>query len=279
LLIDRSHKSWFLATFVLFVGAILLYALVAWLTPGPLTGGSLVGMWYGLAGFGLMLFAGALSLLRRVPSWWWLGSRKAWLKGHIWLGLLSAVLIFCHSGFRWGGVLEQVLLLLVAVVLVSGVAGLLLQQIVPHLILVRLPREAPYEQIPYLCSVLCANADEVMAAVENDQTLNENTKSVLRTFHAQEMRPFLGSPFRSSARLANPLRIQTVFADLRALPGLTEAVKGYLGQLEAWCDERRQLGDQERWHYLLHGWLLAHVPLSVLLLVLGLVHAFFSLYY
>jgi hypothetical protein len=279
LLIDRSHKKWFLVTLVLSAGAVLLYAVVASLTPGPLTGGSLVGMGYGLAGFALMLFAGALSLLRRVPSWWWLGSRKAWLRGHIWLGLLSGVLLLCHSGFRWGGLLETILLLLLAVVLVSGGAGLLLQQIVPHLIAIRLPREAPYEQIPYLCSVLRANAGEVMAAVEKDTGLNDNTRGVLRTFHTDEMRPFLGSRFRPSARLANPLRAQAVFAELRALPGLTEAVKEQLGQLEAWCDERRQLGEQERWHHLLHGWLLIHVPLSVLLLVLGLAHAFASLYY
>jgi hypothetical protein len=279
LLIDRSHKNWLLATLVLAAGAVLFYAAVAYRTPGPLTGGSLVGMWYGLAGFGLMLFAGALSLLRKVPSWWWLGSRKAWLKGHIWLGLLSGVLILCHSGFRWGGLLETVLMVLVGLVLVSGVAGLLLQQVVPHLIATRLPREAPYEQIPYLCTVLRSHADELMATIEGDAALNENTRAVLRIFHADEMRPFLGSPFRAAARLANPLRAQTVFTDLRALPGLTEAVKGHIGQLEAWCDERRQLGEQERWHHLLHGWLLAHVPLSVLLLVLGLVHAFFSLYY
>jgi hypothetical protein len=119
----------------------------------------------------------------------------------------------------------------------------------------------------------------VMASIESDAALNENTKAMLRAFHRDEMRSFLAGPYLNAARLANPLRTQTVFADLRTLPGLTEAVKGHLGQLEAWCDERRQLGEQERWHHLLHGWLLAHVPLSVLLLVLGLVHAFFSLYY
>ncbi len=55
-------------------------------TPGGLTGGSLVGLWYGIIGSALMIYAGLLSLLRRVPSWWWIGSRKVWLRGHIWLG-------------------------------------------------------------------------------------------------------------------------------------------------------------------------------------------------
>ena len=201
MLIDSGHRKWFAATTVLALAALGVYAWVSWSTPGGLTGGSLVGMWYGLAGFGLMLFAGSLSLLRRVPSWWWLGSRKAWLKGHIWLGLLSGVLILCHSGFRWGGLLETVLMVLVGLVLLSGVAGLLLQQVVPHLIATRLPREAPYEQIPYLCTVLRSHADERMTTIEADAALNENTRAVLRTFHADEMRPFLGSPFRPAARL------------------------------------------------------------------------------
>ena len=49
--------------------------------------------------------------------------------------------------------------------------------------------------------------------------------------------------------------------------------------LEAYCDERRQWGEQERFQFLLHSWLLFHVPLSVLLLVLGAAHVFASLYY
>jgi hypothetical protein len=56
-------------------------------------------------------------------------------------------------------------------------------------------------------------------------------------------------------------------------------VKEQLGQLETFCDERRQLGEQERLHRWLHSWLLVHIPLSVVLLVLGLAHAVLSLYY
>src|SRR5205085_7474296 len=89
LLIDSGHKRWFFITFAL---GFALTALYVWLdrrTPGGLTGGSRVGLCYGILGSALMVFAGLLSGLRRVPSWWWIGSRTAWLKGHIWLGLLS----------------------------------------------------------------------------------------------------------------------------------------------------------------------------------------------
>jgi hypothetical protein len=69
-----------------------------------------------------------------------------------------------------------------------------------------------------------------------------------------------------------------MFDRVRAVPGMS-SVKEELGRLEAYCDERRQLGEQERLHRWLHVWLLVHVPLSVVLLVFGLAHAVLSLYY
>ena len=70
-------------------------------------------MAYGLAGSALMAFAGGLSLLRRVPSWWWVGARQTWLRGHVWLGLLSGPLLLCHSAGRLGGPLELALMAVV----------------------------------------------------------------------------------------------------------------------------------------------------------------------
>jgi hypothetical protein len=278
LLIDSGHRKWFAATAVLALAAVGLYAWVSWATPGSLTGGSLVGMWYGLAGAALMVYAGLLSLLRRVPSWWWVGSRKLWLKGHIWLGLLSGVLILCHSGFRWGGPLERVLWVVVVLTLATGVAGLLLQQVLPHLLTTRIAAEAPYEQIPHLCAVLRRKADALVDRVKADAKLSEEQKARLDEFYTGEVRPFLAPRFARSSPLAHPLQAETVFSRARAAPGMP-AVKETLAELAAFCEERRQLGEQERLHLWLHGWLLAHVPLSVILLVLGLAHAVMSLYY
>ena len=44
-----------------------------------------------------MIYAGLLSAHRLFPAWWWLGMRKTWLRGHLWLGSLSVVLIACHA--------------------------------------------------------------------------------------------------------------------------------------------------------------------------------------
>src|ERR1700722_5235400 len=118
LLIDSTHTRWIIVTAGLAVGAVGLHWLLGRNTPGGLGGRTSVGLWYGIAGSALMLFAGALSAHRRLsairwlPIRRWIGPRQSWLRGHIWLGLLSAVVILCHSNYYLGGPLEIALWIL-----------------------------------------------------------------------------------------------------------------------------------------------------------------------
>lgn len=278
LLIDRTHKKWFWATLALTVLSVGLYLWAYRRTPGGLTGGDVVGMLYGIAGSALMVFAGSLSFLRRVPSWWWLGMRQTWLRGHIWLGLLGGVLILCHSGGRFGGTLEQALMAVVLLTLATGVLGLVLQQFLPRLLTLRVPLEAPYDQIPRLCESMRQDADELVNNARADAKLDREVVARLDEFYKGEVRPFLSARYDRSSPLAHPLRAEAVFDRVRSLPGLA-AVGPQLERLWIRCTERRQMGEQERLYHLLHGWLLVHVPLSVGLLVLGAAHVVLSLYY
>jgi hypothetical protein len=49
--------------------------------------------------------------------------------------------------------------------------------------------------------------------------------------------------------------------------------------LESYCDQRRQFNRQRRLHRLLHGWLLIHLPLSIVLIVLMFIHVYTALKY
>ncbi len=118
MLLDSTPRKWFLATTAIAAGAVALHAVLTRNTPGGPTGGSTVGLWYGVAGSALMVYAGLLAVLRKVPSWWWIGSRQTWMRGHIWLGLL----ILCHSGYRWGGPLEIALWVVLIAILLTGTA-------------------------------------------------------------------------------------------------------------------------------------------------------------
>jgi hypothetical protein len=284
LLIDSRQKSWFLATVALGLLAGLVYAWFDYSTPGGFTGGSVIGMWYGIIGSGLMVYAGLLSTLRKVPSLWWLGSRKVWLKGHIWLGLLSELIILFHSGFHWGGPLERVLWVVLTLTIATGILGLILQQFLPTMITRRIACEVPYEQIPHLCSLIRRKADALIDNlcgpfdVKQQDGGADSPRDQLRRLFEDEVRPFLCEPYLRRSPLVTPGVLEGEFAAVSAL-SWTSDVEGPLQSLRMLCEERRLLGEQERLHHLLHGWLMVHIPLSVALLVLGLAHAVLSMYY
>jgi hypothetical protein len=289
-LIDATHKRWFYWTAGLAVASVGLYvALGGWTTAGGLPGGSTVGLWYGIAGSALMVYAGLLAAHRKVPGWSWIGARQTWLRGHIWLGLLSVVLIVCHSGGRLGGLVEQILWAILGLTILSGVFGLMLQQFIPRILTLRVPSEAPYEQLPHICAVMRHKGDAIVTAVlAADVEVSQATmrgshvgfqaRNQFKDFYLKEVRPFLGEPGQRGGVLANPLKVQATLARLRSLPGLA-SVKDKVTELETLCEEYRQLAVQQRLHHWLHVWLLVHIPLSILLLVFGVVHIVTSLYY
>jgi hypothetical protein len=291
-LIDSTHRSWLLATTLLGSAAYVLYRVLNAGRPEPLTGGSFVGLWYGVVGTSLMLYAGLLAAHRKAPVRRWVGPRQVWMRGHLWLGLLSVVFILCHSGFSWGGTLERALWAVLLGVVVTGVAGVIVQQVVPRLLTSRVSCEAPYEQIPHLCEMMRREADLLVDTVcgphdpsphnvENTLAAAQyatNARAQLRDFYEQAVRPFLAGRVPRGSPLRNPVQVEARFSKLRRLPGMEE-IDAEVARLARFCEERRLLLEQERLHFLLHAWLLAHVPLSIALLVLTVVHIMAALYY
>jgi hypothetical protein len=312
-LIDASHKRLVLHTVAATVVLIAVYGVSHSSSPEGMTGRSTLGIWYGLIGFAFVVIAGLLALLKKAPAWWWIGRRREWLKAHIWLGLLSVVVLLCHSGFRLGGLVEQLLWLAFGLTVGTGLLGVLLQQFVPRMMTARFSWEAPYDQIPQVVMRLQQEADQILDQVWQDQITGASlasqdsrvdvaagsrpaggspstnrigpssqtglgAKEQLQEFYDRQVRPFLSQSFQRGALLANPLRAEAAFAALRALPGLAQ-VKHLLTDLEQLCEERRQLAEQERLHHLLHAWLLVHVPASVALLALGVAHAVAAVYF
>src|SRR5262245_58001949 len=163
MLIDSSHRRWIAVSLAILLVAVALYVpYVRAALNGP-SGGSLPGLVYGIVGFAFMIFAGLLGARRKVPTWR-IGRGTAWMRAHIWLGLLSLPLILLHGGFRLGGLLTTVLMILFAAVWVSGIVGLLLQQTLPRLMLTRVPLETVYEQIDAIVLQLLAESDELVIA-------------------------------------------------------------------------------------------------------------------
>jgi hypothetical protein len=283
LLIDSKHRSWAVAVAVAAVVCVGVRWGLARHSSEPLTGGTRAGLVFGLLGSLLMILAGALSAHRRLagvrwlPMRRWIGKRQTWLRGHIWLGLLSVVVILCHSGWNLGGPLEIALWIVLAVTILSGVVGLGFQIVLPRTITNRVSDEGPYEQIPHLCDGMRREADGLIEEALARPGLAAPVKEELKALY-ERVRPFFQTRYDRNLALADPIRAEGLFGRFRQVPG-AEVVAADVSRLRALCDERRQLGEQERLHGWLHFWLLLHVPITVALLVLGVVHAVTAVYW
>lgn len=309
MLIDKSHQKWLVATTLLLIGAYVAYVMYVRNSyanggTGP-HGATWPGLAFGIAGFVLMLFCGLLGVRRKVRVWR-LGRATTWLKAHIWLGLLAFPIILFHSAMSLGNMLTLWLMILFIIVEISGIVGVILQNLVPRSMLEMCKAETTFEQIPYVIGVLNQEAVKIVSSVcgpleepkpeeelpgsdvrsqiksdgrvqgkEVKHAKGKPTGPVegagpLKNFYLDEIKPFLERKYLKTSSLATPQRSDAVFAHTQTL--LPATLHGPLSDLKSVCEERRQIALQERLHLWLHLWEYFHIPLSYLLLVLSLYH-------
>jgi hypothetical protein len=292
--IDRTHKKWLAASLVILGVSSAVYVFYSTRSPAGPSGGSAVGLTFGIAGSAFMVFAGLLAARKKLPVWR-LGRAQSWMRGHLWLGLLSLPMILFHGGFRFGGPLTSVLMILLIIVVASGLFGAALQHYMTNVMTAEVQKETIFEQIDHVRAGMLADADALISSTTGSgdtagakraarppiavQTvpLPQEAAAALSSFYVRKMRPFLQNDGRARHPLADAGGARAIFVELRTLlPAEThDAVKS----LENICEEERQLRRQTRLHHWLHGWLMLHIPLSFALLLLGCVHAFMALRY
>jgi len=314
--IDKTQRGWAIASLITLAAFTAVYAAYATNAPSGPRGGSALGLTFGVIGFGFMIFAALLGARKRVPTWR-IGRAQAWMRGHLWLGLLSLPVILFHGGFHFGGTLTSVLMWLLIITVVSGVFGASLQHYVPRLMTNDVKLETIYDEIGNVQKLMREEADRgveaicgplglakgekedgqraggfsaaramavtssgsavAVAAAAETAVLTEEECAPLRQFYLREMRPFLEQPKHRGSRLGDADKARGAFSGLQTL--LPPSAQATVQDLEDICDEARQLVRQERLHRLLHGWLLVHIPISLALILLGAVHAVMALRY
>jgi hypothetical protein len=309
--IDETHRRWAVWTCILLALAAIAYIPYAWLSPRGASGGSVAGLIYGIIGYGMMVFAALLGIRKKFPIWR-IGRAQTWMRGHLWLGLLSYPIILLHGAFHFGGPLTLTMMWIFTVVIVSGLVGAALQHYMPRLMTERVPFETIYDQIDRVRTQLLKEADELLASVAKSanqyglvvpsltgildiralgdlRTAAATTTTTtlirvenqaiteLRNVYEKTVKPYLSVRGAHGHVLADRRNSKAVFAQLRTVSPST--VHQMVDDLENICEEKRDLDRQSRMHKLLHGWLLVHVPLSVALIVLGAIHAVMALRY
>ena len=181
MLLDRTHQKWAVVSAIIMAVSTVSYLIYAEVSPRGATGGSMMGLIYGVVGTAMMIFAGLLAGKRQVP-FWRIGTAQFWLRGHLWLGTLSFPMIMFHAGFGLGGVLEMVLWAFFLIVVLSGFFGLAMQNFLPKLMASSIPRETFAIQVPYIrkrnrvlsdrlvskyCGRISMNADPLSGQLES----------------------------------------------------------------------------------------------------------------
>ena len=309
-LIDRTHTKWIIASLLIVGVAALLFVVDAAREVQRPRGGTVIGILFGAVAFALILFASLLGLRKRFPSWQ-LGRGQTWMRAHLWLSPLALPLILFHSGGHFGGVLTTVLIILLVAVVASGITGAILQHLLPRKMTREVPLETIYEQIEAIRARMIEEADQIVASVcgplnvsADDSgkapgaTLNlraggataelqaaeepvqvlavkPGEGEMLQRVYLHDLRPFLKNPSRRHPTLGDREKAAGTFKGLRTL--LPRVARPAINELEAICEEERQLAQQMRLQGWLQGWLLVHVPLALALLLLGAAHAVISL--
>ena len=330
MLLDRKHftplhRKW-LAAVILIAGGCALWFAAAWWLGGRLPGHEPPpGLTFGIAGGLICLFE--FALLIRKTSWFrtrrtlWglaLGNAQTWMAAHIWLGLLAVPLVAMHAGGRFGGTLSWLLAWVFIVVIISGVFGLVMQNILPRLMTDAVPDETIYSQIDAVGRQFAADAvrlarlyggagpeDAWRELEESSSAFGSGGKVVtgaprrVGTIVVRSQHPAVDLP-----RGADSPELHRSLADVVPFLSTGKSPTGKLGsaqqtewyfddlrrrvrpearpavdQIEALCQRRRQLQVQSRILFWLHGWLAIHLPLSVALIWLLAAHVIGAIVY
>ena len=234
-----------------------------------------LGPWSPKRGLGLvfgilaaLLFVFEMLYPGRRPRARPLGTAKAWLQAHVYLGAIALLGVLIHSdfGLPHGG-MGWSLLLLSAWTTGTGLAGVWLQKWIPASLSDGLRVEALYERIPALTGQLTEEADRLVEEASSD---------ALARFYRTEVRKrlavvapswdYLFDVRRGRDRALEPFRRMTRF--------VAEQERGAVEDLEQIYIEKLELDAQYSLQGILRRWLILHAPPAGLLMGLLAIHVF-----
>jgi hypothetical protein len=246
---------------------ILVWLVAIWLWPfSPKRG---FGLAFGI--FAALAFIFEMLYPSRRPRARPLGTARAWIQAHVYLGGLAMLAVWMHAGGLPHGGFGWWLFLLALWATLSGLLGVWAQKTLPLALAEGLRVEALYERIPALVEQLVAEADALVA----------DASDVLDRFYQQEMRPNL-STLKPSWSYVFDVRSgrERALEPFRQIGGYVgEEEKAKVDDLMSLYTEKIELDAQWSVQRVLRLWLWIHVPPAALLMGLLVIHVFTWLWY
>jgi hypothetical protein len=255
-LLTYASGRWFWISCVSAVGLLLHYSNYRSRTVAY--GGSIEGLLYGVVGTALIGVLMYLGIRRRSYSSH-AGTLQGWVSAHVYLGLLTLLVIPLHAGFRFGWDVHTLAFVLLVIVVLSGAAGVLLYQITPSR-LTRLEARQQADKIdPELARLL---ADMRALVKDKSDVLVRIYKAELAA--SQRRAPSGWSLIRGQTRDLLAERSADLAAKAAAVPLEEQAAFQVLSQLLL---KKAQLElnllQQMQLRNALKAWLYVHVPVSI----------------
>lgn len=237
-------------------------------------GGSTWGLAYGFTGLFLILLLAFFGIRKRAYRSTF-GTLEQWLQSHIYLGILVLVVLLFHTGGRFNDRVAVAALILLAIVVLSGIAGAVLYTTVPRLLTEvesNLTADEISEQLNGLGRAMARLASGRSAPFQKiyDEAIRRSTPGFL-----------VGWRLLLAGRRRDRSRENADWSRLLALVPKSEQE-----ELRQMLVLSRQRGElllrliyQQRYKNVLEAWLYVHVPVTIALLVVTAVHVVAVFYY
>ena len=246
-----------------------------WARSDYLHGGSPAGLVYGILALGLtvlLLLFGVRKRAYRSRA----GKLETWLHSHVWLGLLTLVLVVFHTGLRFRDGLAVAAFAVMAAVVASGIVGVMLYSVVPRLL-----TDVGSNPPPEASSAELAKLDRAMARLASGRS------AAFRRVHTRLRKESLPGAlagwrllfgrkrFLGTSELAAPLK--RLVAEVG--PEEEEPLRQLLVLSRQSKELHQRLAHQQYYRNWLDIWLWVHLPLSLALIVLVAAHVIAASYY
>jgi len=240
------------------------------------SGSTAWGLVYGWMGLGAILVLMFLGIRKR---WYFsrLGTLQGWTSAHVYLGLLTLLIIPMHAGFQFGWDVHTLAYVLLVVVVLSGIAGLFLYLTVPGVLTTHESGMLPDKLEAEIDQVLKEMKQLAAAEPLVFQHLYEEEARRYRELTSRGWR-ILFTRIDPSAILAqrmHELRNQLV----DSLVADQEGFSRFAGLVLRRTELEAYLAAQMRLKNGLQAWLYVHVPFSIAMMAAVSVHLLVVLYY